>query len=97
MFNKYIKKKVRQEYQLLIIDRHSYSHMNLLFLNYVERHQIIVLILPPHSSHRLQLLDVGLVLPLNKAYSKKLLDFMIKGQSFINISKRMFYPFFKKA
>ena len=71
--------------------------MNLSFLDYAERHWIIVLILPPHFTHRLQLLDVGLFSALSKVYPKKLLDFMMKGQRFIDMSKRMFYPFFKQA
>ena len=78
MFDKHTKEKVRREYQLLIVDRHC-SYVNLLFLDYAERHRIIVLILPPHSTHRSQLLDVGLFSPLSKAYSKELLDFMMKG------------------
>src|SRR5205814_1010093 len=39
-------------HQLLIVDGHS-SHVNLKFLDYADKKQIIVLILPPHSTHRL--------------------------------------------
>ncbi len=71
--------------------------MNLFSLDYLERHQIIVLILPPHSTHRLQPLDVSSFSPLSKAYSKELSDFMMKSQGLFNMSKRMFYLFFTRA
>ena len=96
VFDKHTKEKAGRGYRLLIVDGHC-SHVNLSFLDYAERHRIIVLILPPHSTHRLQPLDVGLFSPLSKAYSKELSDFMMKGQGFVSMSKRMFYPFFKRA
>lgn len=71
--------------------------MNLFFLGHVEKHQIIVLILLPHSIYRLQLLDVDLFSSFSKAYAKKLSDFMMKDQGFISFNKRMFYSFFKWA
>ena len=52
-----------REHTLLIADGHS-SHVNLRFLDYADRERIIVLILPPHTSHRLQPLDLGLFAPL---------------------------------
>lgn len=55
------------------------------------------MILTLYPTHQLQFLDVGLFLPLSKAYLKELLDFMMKVQGFVSISKRMFYVFFKKA
>lgn len=50
-----------------------------------------------HIDYNHWTLDVGLFSPLSKAYSKELSDFMMKGQGFISMTKRMFYPFFKKA
>ena len=71
--------------------------MNLSFLNYAEKHQIDLLVLPPHSTYWLQLLDVGLFSPLSKVYLKELSDFLMKGQGFVSMSKKMFYLFFKRV
>lgn len=62
---------------------------------YADKHRIIVLVLPPHSTHRLQPLDVGLFSPLSRAYSKEISDYFMKGQGFVSMSKRSFYWFFK--
>jgi DDE superfamily endonuclease len=48
---------------LLIVDGHS-SHVNTRFLNSCDVHGIILAILPPHSTHRLQPLEVGIFSPL---------------------------------
>ena len=81
---------------MLIVDRHT-SHVNISFIDYAEGHCIIVLVLPSHATHQLQLLDVGLFSSLSKAYSNKLLVFMMEGQGFVSMTKRMFYSFFKRA
>jgi DDE superfamily endonuclease len=44
------------------------------FLSLVDSLQIRILILPPHATHRLQPLDVGLFSPLAKAYTKRLVE-----------------------
>jgi hypothetical protein len=56
--------------RLLIIDGHN-SHTTLRFLEYAESHNIIVLCLPPHTTHRLQPCDVGVFGPLSKAWKKE--------------------------
>lgn len=96
MFDKNTKEKAEQRYWLLIVDWH-WSYINFFFLNYSKKYQIIVLILSPHSTHRLQLLGVALFLPFSKVYFKELSDFMMKGLEFVSISQRMFYSFFKLA
>jgi hypothetical protein len=53
---------------LLLVDGHS-SHVNMAFIDFADKHWIIVMILPPHTTHRLQPLDVGLFQPLSTAYS----------------------------
>ena len=50
-----------------------------------------------HIDYNHWTLDVGLFSPLRKAYSKELSDFIMKGQGFVSMTKRMFYPFYKKA
>jgi hypothetical protein len=53
--------------RLLIVDGHS-SHVNLAFIEYASGYGIIILILPPHSTHRLQPLDLNCFLPLGTKY-----------------------------
>lgn len=53
--------------RLLIIDGHE-SHVNVQFLDYAERNNIIVLALPPHLTHKMQPLDVGVFQTLKHAH-----------------------------
>jgi DDE superfamily endonuclease len=64
-------KSGRSRRRLLILNGHS-SHVNMTFISLVDSFQILILILPPYSTHRLQPLDVGLFGSLVKAYSKRL-------------------------
>ena len=57
----------RSTKRLLIVDGHS-SHINLAFINQAYRFGIIILIFPPHSTHRLQPLDLNCFLPLATEY-----------------------------
>ena len=81
---------------MLIVDKHCID-VNLSFFNYSKRHWIIVLILSSHYIYQLQLWNVDLFLSFSKAISKELLDFMMKGQEFVSISKRIFYQFFNQT
>lgn len=96
MFDRYTKTKAGRGYRLLLVDGHC-SCVNLSFFDYADKHRIIILVLPPHSTHRLQPLDVGLFSPLSRAYSKEISDYFMKGQGFVSMSKRSFYGFFKRA
>jgi DDE superfamily endonuclease len=49
------------------------------FISLVDSLRILILILPPHSTHRLQPLDVSLFSPLVKAYIKRLNTYTYKG------------------
>ena len=51
-----------EDWRILILDGH-YSHV-IEFMDYCETNQIALYCLPPHSTHILQPLDVGLFLPL---------------------------------
>jgi hypothetical protein len=82
--------------RLLLVDGHS-SYVNMAFINFADKHRIIVMILPPYTTHRLQPLDVGLFQPLSTAYSKELDDLMSKSGGLVSMSKRMFSPMFKRA
>ncbi|THU83056.1 CENP-B protein [Dendrothele bispora CBS 962.96] len=50
-------------YRLLILDGHN-SHCTYRFLDFADRHDIIVLCLPAHTTHALQPCDVGVFGPL---------------------------------
>jgi hypothetical protein len=67
VFEPYTRPKRATTKRLLIVDGHS-SHVNLAFIEYASRHSIIILILPPHSTHRLQPLDLNCFLPLGTKY-----------------------------
>ncbi len=56
--------------RLLILDGHG-SHLTSRFLAYCFSVSIDVVILPPHSSHRLQPLDVAVFGPLKRALAEK--------------------------
>ena len=63
--------------QLLILDSHS-SHLTAGFDTFCYESGIICLCMPPHSSHLLQPLDVGVFGPLKRAYGK-LVEAMMRG------------------
>jgi hypothetical protein len=55
------------------------------------------MILPPHTTHQLQPLDVGIFQALLTAYSKQVDDLLDKGIGKVSMSKRFFYKMFKAA
>jgi hypothetical protein len=58
------------EYRLLLCDGHD-SHVSAALSAYCLQHRIVLCLLPPHSSHILQPLDVGIFAPLKMALSKR--------------------------
>ena len=67
------------------------------FLNKCDELQILVLVLPPHSTHQLQPLDVGLFQPLSTAYSLEVNNFLTKGLGMVSMTKRKFWSLFLPA
>jgi hypothetical protein len=67
------------------------------FLSLADSLRILILILPPHSTHRLQPLDVGLFSPLLKAYTKRLDVYTYEGLGWVLMTKRLFWPIFRDA
>jgi hypothetical protein len=57
--------KANGQYCLLVCDGHD-SHISGSFIAYCLQNQILLLILPPYTSHLLQPLDVAIVGPLKK-------------------------------
>src|SRR4051812_27438332 len=64
--------------RLLIVDGHS-SHVNMKFIDLADQLRILVLIMPPHSTHCLQPLDVGCFSPLATTYTIELNSLMYKS------------------
>jgi hypothetical protein len=83
-------------WRLLILDGHG-SHLTMEFISYCDRHRILLMILPPHSTHTLQPLDVVLFKPLSQAYSNELTNHLHKAQGLVPIKKGDFFPLFWKA
>jgi DDE superfamily endonuclease len=63
VFDRLTKEKAKRERRLLLVVGHS-SYVNMRFINYADVNRIVLAVLPPHSTHRLQPLDVGLFSPL---------------------------------
>ena len=74
---------------LLILDGHS-SHVNWRFIDICDQNYIILGILPPHSTHRLQPLDLRIFSPLSIAYSNEIDKILQSSIGFSKITKRSF-------
>ena len=100
LFQRETQDKAKRSWRLLILDGHG-SHLTLKFLDWCDSHRILVAVYPPHSTHRLQPLDVSLFSPLATYYSQGLdaLTRLSEGQS--SVTKRdffkIFYPAFDRA
>jgi hypothetical protein len=93
IFDPETKDRVRGDKRLLIVDGHN-SHCTLEFLLYAINHAIIVLCLPPHTTHVFQPLDVGLYGPLALEWSKAVNSLKNKGYK---ITKNNFLSYYHRA
>jgi hypothetical protein len=98
VFDKHTKKKASngREWRLLLVDGHG-SHINMNFLDWCEKHHILVAVYPPHTTHRLQPLDVSLFAPLATYYSNSLEEFTQQTASISGLGKRDFFSLFWPA
>ena len=96
VFHVHTEKKAGNRRRLLIVDGHS-SHVNLKFIEWADHHWILLMILPPHSTHRLQPLDVGLFQPLATAYSQQISKLMLEGLGYVSMNKQLFWRMFKAS
>jgi hypothetical protein len=96
VFDPRTKQKAGRLYRLLLMDGHG-SHLNLKFIDYCDSNRIILGIFPPHSTHRLQPLDVGIFSPLATAYSNELDRLIQSSYGFCSLSKRNFWKMFNPA
>ena len=71
--------------------------MNLAFIEECDRLRILILILPPHSTHRLQPLNVGLFSPLARFYTNGRNNLTSNSLGLIGMSKRSFWAVFWPA
>ncbi|KJK85877.1 hypothetical protein H633G_10271 [Metarhizium anisopliae BRIP 53284] len=65
-------------YRLLVVDGFT-GHTTLAFAEYCIKFDIIIAILPPHSTHLMQPLDVGVFQPLKAAHQKALRRSLAEG------------------
>src|SRR5450755_3337408 len=86
--------KAKRSRRLLIVDGHS-SHVNMAFLKLADRMRIIIGIMPPHSTHRIQPLDIGMFRPLSIAYTNQLNQLQHSSLGLVSMTKRLFYPLFR--
>lgn len=60
----------KQDPVLLILDGHATHTRNLTLLEMARANNVHILVIPPHTSHRLQALDVGFMKPFSTFYSQ---------------------------
>ncbi|KAF5131517.1 hypothetical protein E5D57_007872 [Metarhizium anisopliae] len=68
----------RYSYRLLVVDGFT-GHTTLAFAEYCIKFDIIIAILPPHSTHLMQPLNVGVFQPLKAAHQKALRKSLAEG------------------
>jgi hypothetical protein len=83
----------RRNWRMLFVDGHS-SHVTTSFLKAAMDLEILVVIYPPHSTHRLQPLDVGCFAPLATCYSQNLEAFTSSSEGLTRMGKREFLRIF---
>ena len=83
MFEPYSKNHSVGAKRLLILDGHS-SHLTADFDTFCKENAIVCLCMPPHTSHLLQPLGVGVFGPLKRAYGKLVEAMMRSGNNHID-------------
>ena len=70
---------------LVLFDRHR-SHISLTLTEWAKAHNVILFVLPPHTSHLTQTLDVGVFGPFKAMYNKECQTYM-KNNPGLTITK----------
>lgn len=97
VFDRTTKEKTSvRDRRLLIVDGHS-SHVNIPFIDYADANRILLAVFPPHSTHRLQPLDIGMFSPLATYYSQAIDRLLSESQGLVRLTKRDFWPLFYEA
>ena len=94
VFEKHTKDRTIGRYRLLILDGHG-SHVTPEFDQYCLNQSIILLCMPPHSSHLLQPLDVNCFSVLKRSYGKRVETLMSFGVN--QIDKQEFLSVYQQA
>jgi hypothetical protein len=82
--------------RLLLLDGHV-SHVNIAFIEKAISYNILIAVFPPHSTHRLQPLDVSVFSPLANYYSQELDKYIQQSRGFSRMTKRVFWSVFWPA
>lgn len=90
-FNRFTEASARGKYRMLIFDGHG-SHLSQNFIDYCWQHRIRPFQLPPHTTHLLQPLDVGVFQSLKHSFKKELRKEIFQGAT--EISRVDFFSFF---
>lgn len=85
-----------RDYRLLIVDGHG-SHVTLDFFEKCYQKRVILAVFPPHATHRLQPLDVGMFRPFAMKYSLFLEQWRSDRNYYCRFTKRDFYQVFLPA
>jgi hypothetical protein len=96
VFDRETKDKARRQWRLLFLNGHG-SHLTMKFFNYYDDNKILLATYPPHSTHSLQPLDVGIFSPLSHAYSSELEAYLHISMGLSHITKRDFFRLFFPA
>lgn len=80
---------------LLVLDNHL-SHISIKNYEYCEKHGIVLLPIPPHTSHRMLPLNVSFYGPLKKAFRKEC-DTHMSSQGLRNITQNDLATIFNRA
>ena len=83
-------------WRILWLDGHN-SHVNIRFIDEAYSRRILIAIYPPHSTHRLQPLDVSLFSPLSTRYSQNLDNWIQTTGGIFKLSQQDFFGIFWPA
>jgi hypothetical protein len=92
-FERYTANRTKGRYRMLIFDRYG-SHVTQDFIKYCWEHRIRPFQLPPHSTHLIQPLDVGVFQKFKHEFKKCLREDVFYGAS--QITKTDFFFLFNK-
>ncbi|KAH7552133.1 hypothetical protein BM1_08995 [Bipolaris maydis] len=96
VFDRLTKEKAKRDYRMLLVDGHG-SHLTPSFIDYCDTHRILLAVYPPHATHSLQPLDVGVYSPLALAYSSELANLLQSDQGLLDMRKSDFLRIFWAA
>lgn len=100
LFDQETRVKAKRDWRLLFLDGHG-SHLTIQFLDWCQSNKILVAVYPPHSTHRLQPLDVSLFAPLATFYSQGLDEHVRLSEGLTGVTKRdflgLFWPTWQQA